>query len=67
MKLLHVSYTLTLPVEVTAAEAEEWLRHHLGLGAIDQRNPLFDRDVADLLRPASLGLTLRDLQGVWAA
>lgn len=67
MKLLHVQYTLTIPAEVTAAEAEAWLRYHLGLGAIDQRNPLLDQDVADLLRPASLCLALRDLQGVWAA
>ena len=67
MKLLHVQYTLTIPADVTAAQAEEWLRHHLALGAIDQRNPLLDREVADLLRPASLGLTLRDFQGVWAA
>lgn len=32
MKLMHVSYTLTLPAEVTAAQAEEWLLHRLAQG-----------------------------------
>ena len=67
MKLLHVSYTLTLPLDVTAAEAEEWLLHRLELGAIQDSNPLLDKSQADLIRPASLSTTAREIIGVWAA
>lgn len=67
MKLLHVSYTLTLPVEVTAAEAEEWLLHRLELGAMQDSNPLCDKSQADLIRRGSLSTTAREIVGVWAA
>ena len=67
MKLLHVSYTLTLPADVTADEAKEWLLHRLELGAMQDSNPLCDKSQADLIRPASLRTTAREIIGVWAA
>lgn len=67
MKLLHVSYTLVIPPDVTAAEAEEWLLYRLELGAIQDSNPLLDKSHADLIRRGSLSTTAREIIGVWAA
>ncbi|HCU2480905.1 TPA: hypothetical protein OUK43_000388 [Pseudomonas aeruginosa] len=49
-KKIEVSFTTTVPADVTEEELIEWLRYNLAGSSCSVENPMVDRDIeADLL------------------